>query len=122
LEQTIDMLAFRAQEKGLEFFFMIETEVSSLLRGDPGRLRQVFIYLANNAIKFTLKGEILIHTTLDHEDLNHITLKFLFKDTGIGIAEDRVQNIFEPFTQADASMARKFGGTGFGVEHCSKAC
>lgn len=120
LEQTIDMLAYRAQEKGLEFVFMIEPEVPSLLRGDPGRLRQVFINLANNAITFTLKGEILIRTTLEHEDLNHVTLKFLFKDTGIGIAEDRIQYIFEPFTQADTSMARKFGGTGLGLNIAQK--
>ncbi len=120
LEETLDMLAFRAQEKGLEFIFMIDPEVPSFLRGDPGRLRQIVINLANNAIKFTLKGEILIQTTLEHEDSRFVTLKFLFKDTGIGIAEDRISHIFEPFTQADASMARKFGGTGLGLNIAKK--
>jgi two-component system, sensor histidine kinase and response regulator len=99
---------------------MIEPEVLSLLRGDVGRLRQVFINLADNAIKFTLKGEILIHTTLEHENLSHVTLKCLFKDTGIGIPEDRVQYIFEPFTKADASMGRKFGGNGLGLNIAQK--
>ncbi len=115
LESIGDILGLRAQKKDLEFVYFIDPEVPSLLRGDPGRLRQVLLNLAGNAIKFTDKGEVVISVTLDREDDHSAVLHFTIIDTGIGIAKDRQQRLFEPFTQADSSITREHGGTGLGL-------
>ncbi len=120
LEQTMKLLSFRAQEKGLDFSFAIASEIPCLLTGDPGRLRQVVLNLANNAIKFTHEGRIGIRIGLDHENSRRATLRFVVEDTGIGIPEHLVAHIFNPFTQADASMTRKYGGTGLGLSISKK--
>lgn len=114
-EETIDILAIKADEKGLEFSFFIDPEVKSMLRGDPGRLRQVLINLANNAIKFTEAGEVAIGATLEEETDTRVRVRFAVRDTGIGISADRLDSIFELFTQADSSITRKYGGTGLGL-------
>ncbi len=115
LEQMSDTLAVKAQNKGLEFILFIEPEVPAPLKGDPGRLRQILVNLAGNAIKFTHEGEIEIHVSVDEEDDDDATLRFAVKDTGIGIEKDKVDMLFESFTQADASTTRRFGGTGLGL-------
>ncbi len=115
LEDMGDLLAMRAQEKGLEFTMMVEPEVPSLLNGDPGRLRQVITNLVGNAIKFTEWGEIAVRVSLEENHGDSTMLRFEVRDTGIGIAEDKLELLFEPFTQADASMTRRFGGTGLGL-------
>jgi len=115
IEETGDLLAQRAHEKGLELACMIEPDVPSLLRGDLGRLRQVILNLAGNGIKFTDRGEVLIRVRLAKEDNESITLRFTVTDTGIGIAKEKCDGIFDVFTQADASTTRKFGGTGLGL-------
>lgn len=115
MEETGDLLAPRAHEKGLEFVCMIEPDVPSLLRGDPGRLRQIIINLAGNSIKFTDRGEVIIQVRLAQEGNGSITLRFAVTDTGIGIAEEKCDGLFNAFTQADASTTRKFGGTGLGL-------
>ncbi len=115
LEETSDILATHAHEKGLELVCLIDPEVPSRLRGDPGRLRQVITNLVSNAIKFTAEGEIVIRARLVHEENGHVKLRFSVTDTGIGIPEDRQRAIFDAFTQADASTTRRFGGTGLGL-------
>jgi two-component system sensor histidine kinase/response regulator len=115
LEDMCDLLALRAQEKGLEFTMMVDPQVPSLLNGDPGRLRQVITNLTGNAIKFTERGEIAVRVSLESEDDEAATLRFSVRDTGIGVTEEKLDALFEPFTQADASMTRRFGGTGLGL-------
>ncbi|MEJ5375493.1 MAG: response regulator [bacterium] len=115
LEEVVEVLAFKAEEKGLEFVCMVEPHVPSLLRGDPGRLRQVLLNLVGNAIKFTLHGEVMVRVSLEAEDKEKVTLLFQVKDTGIGIPKDKQRLLFRPFTQVDGSTTRKFGGTGLGL-------
>lgn len=115
LEETGDILSLRAQQKGLEFVYFTEADVPSLLRGDPGRLRQVLVNLAGNAIKFTSEGEVVIRVTLEKEDEWETVLRFSVSDTGIGIPRERLDTLFDAFTQADASSTRKYGGAGLGL-------
>ncbi len=115
MEETMDMLAVRAGEKGLELVCIVAPEVPSLLRGDPGRLRQILVNLAGNAIKFTKEGEVVVRVDLLEEDEGSVRLSCAVTDTGIGIPVDRVSLLFQPFTQADESTTRKFGGTGLGL-------
>ena len=115
VEDTVDILKIWAHEKGLGLACLIEHEVPSLLVGDPGRLRQVLINLANNAVKFTEKGEVVIRISLDEETDTQVTLRFIVRDTGIGIPQDRMDRLFRSFSQVDASTTRKYGGTGLGL-------
>jgi signal transduction histidine kinase/CheY-like chemotaxis protein/HPt (histidine-containing phosphotransfer) domain-containing protein len=116
LEEVADLLAFRAHEKNLELVCAADPEVPERLRGDPGRLRQILINLAGNAIKFTAAGEVAIQTALK-QDLgsDRVRLRFEVRDTGIGIPADKVGKLFSAFTQVDASTTRKYGGTGLGL-------
>jgi two-component system sensor histidine kinase/response regulator len=120
LEETIDLLAVRAQEKGVELLCLIEPDVPVLLRGDPGRLRQIVTNLVGNAIKFTAEGEVAITVRLEQEDDERATVRFEVADTGIGIPRDRMDDLFRPFVQLDASTTRKFGGTGLGLTICQQ--
>jgi len=119
VEETVDMLAMRAQEKGLEVGAIIDIEVPRWLNGDPIRIRQVLINLLSNAVKFTLKGEVTVHVSLDRiketPEEKDITLRVEVTDSGIGISPDTKKELFKPFTQADSSTSRKFGGTGLGL-------
>jgi PAS domain S-box-containing protein len=115
LEDTTDMVAVKAEEKKLELACHIHHDVPSLLRGDPGRLRQILLNLVGNAIKFTERGEVVIRVTLEDEDNAHARVRFAVSDTGIGISEDRMDRLFKVFSQVDASTTRKFGGTGLGL-------
>ena len=120
LEDINDILALKAQEKGLEYVCFVEPEVVSRIIGDPGRLRQILVNLISNAIKFTAIGEIAIYVGIKKEDQKHIEIKFEVKDSGIGIARYKLDSLFEAFTQADASTTRKFGGTGLGLAICKR--
>lgn len=120
LEDISDLLALRAEEKSLEFVCLIEPDVPSFLRGDPGRFRQLTTNLADNAIKFTRRGEVSLQVSLDHEDDSQAMIRCTVTDTGIGIPEDRLKNLFDAFTQADATTTRKFGGTGLGLSICKR--
>ena len=115
LEDMGDILALKAQEKGLEYVCMIHHEVPSLLNGDPGRLRQIMVNLAGNAVKFTEKGEVVIRAFLENEDETHATIRFSVTDTGVGIPQDSIECLFDQFTQVDSSTTRKYGGTGLGL-------
>ena len=115
LEDMTGLLALRAHEKGLELATLIEPDVPAVLRGDPGRLRQILTNLVGNAIKFTEKGEINVLVQLDAEDEDNATVRFSVRDTGCGIPADKVEGLFQPFTQADASTTRRHGGTGLGL-------
>lgn len=120
IEDIIDILAIRAEEKKLELSFTVEPEIPSLLRGDPGRLRQLWINLIGNAIKFTLQGEVSLRVALEKETEEHVALLFSIRDTGIGIPSDKVGDLFSAFTQVDESYTRKFGGTGLGLSICKQ--
>jgi two-component system sensor histidine kinase/response regulator len=114
-EQAADMLATRAQRKGLELILHIPPDVPTLLVGDPGRLRQVLLNLIGNAVKFTQQGEIVAHGEVKQDREDSVELHFTVRDTGIGIPEDKLGVIFEAFRQADDSTTRQYGGTGLGL-------
>ena len=122
LEDMIDVLAIHAHEKGLEIACLIEPEVPALLQGDPGRLRQILTNLIGNAVKFTAQGEVVLHVTLDNEDKDMVMIRFSVKDTGCGIPADKLDVLFDAFTQADSSTTRKFGGTGLGLTISRQLC
>jgi PAS domain S-box-containing protein len=115
MDDTMDMLAVKAHGKGLELIPLIDPDVPSLLRGDPGRLRQVIINLVGNSVKFTEAGEVLIGVSLDKEDGEKAFVRFSVKDTGIGIPAGKTGELFKSFQQVDASTTRRFGGTGLGL-------
>ena len=115
VEEVSDILIEKAREKGLEFSCFVSPETHALLRGDPGRLRQVLINLATNAIKFTETGEVAINVAQQSETENEATIHFSVRDTGIGIPADRMDKLFLSFSQVDASTTRKYGGTGLGL-------
>ncbi len=115
LEDSADSLAVTAHAKGLEFFEVIDPAIPRLLRGDPGRLRQILTNLAGNAIKFTETGEVVVRAVLEEAAESECLLRFLVRDTGIGIPDDKIGLIFDKFGQAETSIARKYGGTGLGL-------
>ena len=118
LEPILKTCAIRAQQKGLQFSFRAPSEVPNELIGDPGRLRQVLLNLIGNAIKFTERGQINVAVGAAFPSKGRALLHFGVKDTGIGIAPETQEKIFDPFSQADGSMARKYGGTGLGLAIC----
>ena len=105
----------RAREKGLTLFCYSEPSIGRLLLGDPTRLRQILLNLLSNAIKFTNSGVVKLLSAITEKTENTITMHFEVKDSGIGMTEDQVERIFQPFTQADSSTTRKYGGTGLGL-------
>ncbi len=123
VEKVCEVMALRAHEKGIELACRLLPEVPVHLMGDPGRLRQVLTNLLGNAIKFTEKGEVVLEVglamptqvTVPEEEPSQSTLIFTVRDTGIGIPPEKLDYIFEKFTQADASTTRRYGGTGLGL-------
>ncbi|HEY2012666.1 MAG TPA: PAS domain S-box protein, partial [Bryobacteraceae bacterium] len=115
LEGVVEMLAIQAKHKGLELTCLVSPEVPSLLRGDPGRLRQVISNLVANAVKFTETGDVSIRVKLSRGTEKTARLDFAISDTGIGIPAEKVGTLFSPFVQADESTTRKYGGTGLGL-------
>lgn len=120
LEGTLKTLALRADQKGLELLCEIAADVPEVVRGDSSRLRQVILNLVGNAIKFTEKGEITVRVSIESSVGNLRTFHFCVCDTGVGIAPEKQSLIFDPFTQADASTTRKYGGTGLGLTISSR--
>jgi signal transduction histidine kinase/PleD family two-component response regulator/HPt (histidine-containing phosphotransfer) domain-containing protein len=115
MEDTVEMISLKAQEKGLELTSFISPEVPIYLKGDPGRLRQILVNLMGNAVKFTHQGEVSVQVTLEDKRDNKAYLNFRISDTGIGIPRSRVGMLFSAFTQIDGSTTRKYGGTGLGL-------
>jgi len=112
---TMKALAARAHQKGLELTYQVSPEISTMLLGDPGRLRQIILNLVGNSIKFTEHGEVVLSVEPEAQGEDDLTLHFSVADTGIGIPKDKQQLIFEAFTQADSSTTRRFGGSGLGL-------
>lgn len=108
-------LAAKAAEKKLELACRIAPQIPDILRGDPGRLRQILINLVGNAVKFTETGEVVVDVDVEQMDDDQVRLRIAVRDTGIGIPQDRQRDIFEAFSQADTSTTRRFGGTGLGL-------
>jgi signal transduction histidine kinase/CheY-like chemotaxis protein len=115
LEEITGLISPRAHEKSLEFACFIHPSVPRILKGDPGRLRQVLLNLATNAIKFTKYGEVTIEVTVQDETHDGIRIHFAVTDTGMGIPMDRRNRLFKSFSQVDGSTTREYGGTGLGL-------
>ncbi len=120
VEETIDILTLKAFEKKLEMLYRVDHDIPSQLMGDPVRIRQIIVNLLGNAIKFTREGEIYVSIRKEsdvywQEGKKYLNFVIQVKDTGIGIPKDKLQKIFESFTQADNSTTRKYGGTGLGL-------
>ena len=115
LDQTAAVISVKAAEKGIEFVCSVEDDVPPVLVGDPLRLGQVLLNLTGNAVKFTEAGRIVVKAVLVDMDSALCRLRFSVEDTGIGIPEEKIEEIFTAFSQADASITRRFGGTGLGL-------
>jgi PAS domain S-box-containing protein len=109
------VLALRAAEKGIELACHIMADVPEVLLGDAGRLRQVLLNVMGNAVKFTAQGEVVLRVSVQTVRTNLVTLHFAVSDTGIGIPQEKLPDIFRAFTQADSSTTRRYGGTGLGL-------
>jgi signal transduction histidine kinase len=120
IEEVLQIVADRAQSKGLELVGNVDADVGERLRGDPARLRQILLNLASNAVKFTDHGSVLARISVIAEHHDRPLIRFSVQDTGIGISSDQLNNLFEPFTQADGSISRRFGGTGLGLAICKR--
>ncbi|MDQ7821456.1 MAG: ATP-binding protein [Candidatus Eremiobacteraeota bacterium] len=115
VEDINDTLALKVLGRDIEYLCSIDPALPALVRGDPGRLRQILLNLVDNAIKFTVHGEVIVQLILEHEDAASSRIRFSVSDTGIGIPRDRLAQVFDAFTQIDASTTRKYGGTGLGL-------
>ncbi len=115
MDNLSTILGAKCQEKNLGFLLDTAADVPPVLMGDPLRLGQVLINLAGNAVKFTSQGEVAVRAALEREERDHVVLRFTVKDTGIGLTQEEIDRLFRPFTQADTSITRKFGGTGLGL-------
>ena len=120
LEGVLKTVALRADEKGLELLCEIAPEVPGVVHGDSSRLKQVVLNLITNAIKFTHEGEVALKVQLERTEGNDCVLHFTVTDTGIGVPLEKQKIIFDPFTQADSSTTRKYGGTGLGLTISSR--
>jgi two-component system sensor histidine kinase/response regulator len=120
INRSIELFAPRADQKGLALKYSIPENIRTHLVGDPSRLRQIFLNLIGNAVKFTDQGEVALEITQLGETDEEIDLRFSIRDTGIGLTEEVQKKLFQSFTQADTSTTRKFGGTGLGLAICRK--
>lgn len=118
LDDTLRLVAFRADQKGLEIVCDVGVGVPEMVRTDPTRLRQIVLNLLGNAVKFTQRGEVVLQVACEWKDGSGAMLHFIVRDTGIGIPRDKLTTIFEAFSQADSSTTRRFGGTGLGLAIC----
>ena len=118
LEDVAELVAVRAREHGLELVVDVDSELPRNLMGDPVRIRQILLNLASNAIKFTERGEVVMGATRLADEDHQSRVKLWVRDSGIGIAPERLAAVFESFTQADGSTTRKYGGTGLGLTIC----
>jgi len=122
LGEFAESIAHQVQDKGLELVLDVTGVEQSLVKGDPGRLRQILSNLVGNAIKFTRGGEIVIRANMQDYNKQMLRLRCSVTDTGIGIPADKLSALFDSFTQVDASTTRKYGGTGLGLAIAKKLC
>ncbi|GAB1536010.1 hypothetical protein ADMFC3_16410 [Geovibrio sp. ADMFC3] len=115
VENSVDSIAYKAFQRDLDIAFHVDDKIPRLLAGDPWRLRQILLNIIGNAVKFTHEGSVSIEVGISKETNGYARLLFKIKDTGIGIPENRMGNLFDSFSQADLSMSRKYGGTGLGL-------
>ncbi len=120
VEETVELLAPRAQESGLELGCLIDGDVLRAVRCDPGRVRQVLTNLIGNAIKFTEEGEITVGALIENQTEHSVEVRFTITDTGIGISDEASRRLFVAFSQADGSTTRRYGGTGLGLAICKQ--
>ncbi|WP_433747164.1 response regulator [Paenibacillus amylolyticus] len=118
IREVLGLFSAETGKKNLELDYFLEDSVPELIYGDMARLRQVLLNLIANAIKFTDHGGVYLIVSVKEEKDGHMALEFAVKDTGIGIASDKVDRLFQPFSQLDTSMTRKYGGTGLGLAIC----
>jgi PAS domain S-box len=115
IEDSLDLLGAKAAEKGLDLAYLIENNTPVTVKGDVTRLRQILTNLINNGIKFTSEGEVFLSVNAKHIEDEKYEILFIVKDTGIGIASDKIDKLFKSFSQVDTSTTRTFGGTGLGL-------
>lgn len=115
VESCLDVVSASARSKNLNLISYVDTKIAPMLIGDPNRIRQVLLNLLTNSIKFTSKGDVSLNVSLINNQDYECQIEFTVKDTGIGISIEAVENLFQPFVQADDSVSRKFGGTGLGL-------
>jgi len=115
IDYLMDQMSFKALEKGIEILSDVEDTIAPVVIGDESRLIQILINLMGNAVKFTSEGEVVLKVEIDQQQGSNLTLHFSVEDSGIGIPKNKLEKIFESFTQADGSTTRKFGGTGLGT-------
>ncbi len=120
IEDALDVISLKAYEKQLTLGYTLQAGTPSHLKGDSTRLRQVFINLLSNAVKFTHTGEVTLNVSYTLENFSKAILHFKIRDTGIGIAPESIDKLFQAFTQTDSSITRKYGGTGLGLTICKK--
>jgi len=120
IEEVLILFADKASRQGVELLYLFEENVTEKIITDGLRLKQVLINLIGKAIKFTSEGEILVQVALEEHRDEDIVLSFSIKDTGIGIAEEKLKHLFKAFSQVDSSTTRKYGGTGLGLVICEK--
>ncbi len=120
IKNMVDIIKYKVYEKKLEFVIDYQREVPNILIGDPIRLGQILLNLINNAVKFTEKGEIQLVISLLSKAPSTVQIRFEVKDTGIGLKEKEIKNLFLVFSQADTSTTRRYGGTGLGLAICKK--
>lgn len=120
IEETFDLVASKAMDKGIDLLYLIDPDVPPTILGDITRLRQILVNLVNNAVKFTSKGEIYVNVQVKDQTKTEVELLFSVRDSGIGIPKDRLNKLFKAFSQVDSSTTRKYGGTGLGLAICKR--
>jgi len=120
IESALDLVATRSSEKGLELAYFVNPESPAVIAGDVTRVRQILINLLNNAVKFTEQGEIVLSVESRKHEQNQHEMHFAVRDTGIGIPPERMDRLFQSFSQVDASTTRRYGGTGLGLAICKR--
>lgn len=120
VEEVMDLFASTASNKGIDLVYEIDYQIPVQIVGDSHRLRQVLTNLMSNAMKFTDKGEVFLRVAMTHLKDSEVGLRFEVRDTGIGIAKEKIGRLFQPFSQVDSSTTRRYGGTGLGLVICQR--